>query len=101
MFYVIFMKPASHLKNLSRHNYVLWLGYLLVLDTGGQFNFQLFQLNKIIGFFWVLYEKTFTTYPIQNIRPAKIHFYTLLPSTMCSKPAGNRNEKKVESMIKF
>lgn len=79
MFYVVFMKPVSHLKNLSRYNYALW--WNISTDTGGHFQFRDFQLNKIIGFsLSELYEETFISLSLQTyIYPPK--FYTL-PNNM-------------------
>lgn len=80
-------------KNLSGYNYCIVAG-ILALDTLGQFQFQNFQLNKIIGFFFGCFMRKHLF--VSNIRPTETHFYTLLPSKICSKPAGNENEK-VES----
>lgn len=96
MFYVIFMKPASNLKNLSRYNYALWWNISARYFWAGHFKFQDFQLNKIIGFFLVLsfmWKHLFSL--VANISlsvaPTKfLHIY----QTMCTVNPQETKQKK-------
>ena len=120
MFYVIFMKPVSHLKAISLSLDIIMLcgvGILAQIPGWGHFQFRDFQLNKIIGFFFSLLLlprwcgsrwKSFTRKHLFSVithiylapaRPSNGENFLHIAQTICSKPAGNGTGKKI--MIKF